>query len=171
MQARTLFPLVGAGAVVLWLLSGSMKPRAAAPTSPGDRAWVADLIIARAMAEGWSEKFGQALVVNAWHESRLDPDAIGDNGASVGLFQLHENGLGRGLTTAQRQDPDVNVGRVLSEALDTKQLVDADAAGASVPELAGLVATYIEKCVGCQAGGSERAAREATARAWYPEAA
>ena len=40
-------------------------------------------------------------------ESGGNPNAVGDNGASVGLFQLHEAGMGQGLG-AMRLDPELN---------------------------------------------------------------
>ncbi|PZC43183.1 MAG: Transglycosylase SLT domain-containing protein [Chloroflexi bacterium] len=40
-------------------------------------------------------------------ESGGDPNAVGDGGASVGLFQLHEAGMGQGLG-AMRLDPELN---------------------------------------------------------------
>jgi hypothetical protein len=58
-------------------------------------------------------KLALAMVLNAWYESNLDPHAVGDNGASVGLFQLHERGEGAGLSVDERSDPAVNTGRIL----------------------------------------------------------
>lgn len=40
-------------------------------------------------------------------ESGGRTDAVGDAGHSIGLFQMHDQGAGSGLTVAQRQDPDV----------------------------------------------------------------
>ena len=41
----------------------------------------------------------------AQQESGLNPNAIGDGGASVGLFQLNDQGEGAGMTVAEREDP------------------------------------------------------------------
>lgn len=41
-------------------------------------------------------------------ESGLNPNAIGDNGHSVGLYQLNDQGEGAGMSVAQRQDPLTN---------------------------------------------------------------
>lgn len=43
-----------------------------------------------------------------WRESNFDPNAIGDQGHSVGLGQLHDQGAGAGYTVEQRKDPDLN---------------------------------------------------------------
>ena len=40
-------------------------------------------------------------------ESGGDPNAVGDDGAAVGLFQLHERGMGAGLGDLRR-DPELN---------------------------------------------------------------
>lgn len=44
-----------------------------------------------------------------WKESKWDSRAIGDSGRSVGLMQLHESGMGHGLTAAERMDPNRNL--------------------------------------------------------------
>lgn len=64
----------------------------------------------------------QAAVINALYESKLDPKAEGDKpdepgaaGKSIGLFQLHENGAGRGMSAAQRRNPILNTQRIARE--------------------------------------------------------
>ena len=47
-------------------------------------------------------------VADAQHESGLSPTAVGDNGTSFGLFQLHEGGELGNLTPAQACDPVTN---------------------------------------------------------------
>ncbi len=63
-----------------------------------------DLIIAQYIAAGLSERMGQAAAVNAYAESAWNSAAVGDSGASVGLFQLHENGLGESLALPRGPD-------------------------------------------------------------------
>lgn len=46
-----------------------------------------------------------------YHESGGRPDAIGDSGHSVGLLQLHDQGLGRGMSVEERMDPEANLRR------------------------------------------------------------
>lgn len=46
------------------------------------------------------------MVAAALLESGGDTDAVGDSGHSIGLFQLHDHGLGAGLSVQQRQNPD-----------------------------------------------------------------
>jgi hypothetical protein len=67
---------------------------------------------------GYNGIAAAAAVVNAIAESGLNAGAIGDGGSSVGLFQLHENGGGSGMSVADRTDPTKNAIRILEE---TKQ--------------------------------------------------
>lgn len=39
-------------------------------------------------------------------ESGMNPNAMGDNGHSIGLFQMHDQGAGAGMSAADRADPD-----------------------------------------------------------------
>lgn len=73
---------------------------------------VSDIIAEVAREKG--VPVGLALAVAQW-ESGLDPNNIGDNGHSVGLFQLNDKGEGSGLSVAQRQDPRRNAEIALSE--------------------------------------------------------
>ena len=47
-------------------------------------------------------------------ESRLDPDAVGDDGTSFGLFQLHKGGELGELTPEEAKDPKTNADVALS---------------------------------------------------------
>jgi soluble lytic murein transglycosylase-like protein len=42
-------------------------------------------------------------------ESGFDPNASGDDGHSIGLMQLHDQGAGAGWTVEQRRDPATNI--------------------------------------------------------------
>jgi hypothetical protein len=61
------------------------------------------------------DKLLKSAIINAIYESKLDSNAIGDNGSSVGLFQLHIRGAGVGMTVAERQNPIRNTERILEE--------------------------------------------------------
>lgn len=95
-----------------------------------------------------------AAIANAYAESRLDPQAIGDSGAAVGLFQVHPWGG----TTAERQDPRHNCRAILSDhGIDEL----AQYRGRSThAELAYLFATLVERCAKC---GSTPGASDADA--------
>ena len=47
-------------------------------------------------------------------ESRGNHHAVGDNGDSVGLFQLNKNGEGKNLSQAEKEDPSTNAHVALS---------------------------------------------------------
>ena len=57
---------------------------------PSDTAATLAVIYERAAAHGQS---GAAMERLARCESRLDPNAVGDGGHSVGLYQIHDRGL------------------------------------------------------------------------------
>lgn len=57
----------------------------------------------------------RAAILNAAYESDLDPGAVGDEGRSVGLFQLHESGAGAGMSVALRKNPAANAMRIAAE--------------------------------------------------------
>ena len=55
-------------------------------------------------SNGYDYRTVGAAIANAIGESGLNPDAVGDSGHSVGVFQLHDQGGGHGMTHAQRSD-------------------------------------------------------------------
>lgn len=68
------------------LATASVQPAMA----QADEATIIEIIRDRAAAHGQS---AEALIRVARCESRLDPNAVGDSGHSVGLFQVHDRGL------------------------------------------------------------------------------
>lgn len=60
-----------------------------------------------------------ALAV-AYHESGLNPTVAGDGGHSVGLFQLYDQGLGAGMSVAERSDPEKNARVAIANMAKTK---------------------------------------------------
>ncbi len=69
-----------------------------------------ETIVQAAITNGIDPLIALAL---AKAESNFNPGAVGDNGASVGLFQLHERGQGAGMSKAQRADPAINAQKFL----------------------------------------------------------
>jgi len=65
---------------------------------------------------GYRARERVGALANAWHESRWFPEA-GAKKRAVGFWQLHEDGLGHGMTVAQRSDVGVATYKVL-EAYD-----------------------------------------------------
>jgi hypothetical protein len=100
------------------------------------------------LAAGLPLVVAAAAVVNAFAESGLNPRAVGDGGASVGLFQLHSKGAGSGMSVAERMDPTTNTRRILQVLLG-KQGVPVLSAVQSgergIARLAALFSTHVER--------------------------
>lgn len=93
-----------------------------------------------------------AAVINAYAESKLNPNAAGDCGGgrcrSIGLFQLHEAGAGAGMTVEERKNPIVNIQTIINREVKTargKALRQRAAEGATVAELAAIFSRDIER--------------------------
>lgn len=69
-------------------------------------ATIARKVDAAADRFGLPRNFLRAIVLE---ESGGRPDALGDQGMSVGLLQLYDAGQGAGMTKAERKDPDLNL--------------------------------------------------------------
>lgn len=103
---------------------------------------------------GYSLRMAAAMVANAWHESGIRSDAVGDSGNSVGLFQLHKRGAGHGMTQQERMVPENNIRRILEVTNKTKikgpngrqmSFKEIDQQGASIGKLAELFCFYVER--------------------------
>jgi hypothetical protein len=97
-------------------------------------------------AAGFGPEVVAAAIINALAESALNPDASGDGGNSIGLFQLHARGGGHGMTVAQRRDPVQNTQRIISQARRAKGFMAVVHSGTtSIPALAAAFSTYVER--------------------------
>lgn len=118
----------------------------------------ADVIRREVLAAGYDERMARALIANSYAESGLSngpPD--GDNGHSIGLFQLNDNGgAGTGMTVEQRRDPSANTRKILSD-YGMARVVELWRAGADAPELARQFCIYVERPANKEQKGAERA--------------
>ena len=118
--------------------------------------------------EGYPLAARAAAVVNAYYESGFNHLAVGDNGASIGLFQLNKWGGGIGMTPEQRAIPETNIMRMLDSiggrpvpkkpdgiALKFKKLVDSGET--SVSKLAGAFCRYFERPADTEGATANRA--------------
>lgn len=64
---------------------------------------------------GYAPHVALAAVANAQAESKLNERAEGDAGKSIGLFQLYDNGAGKGMTKYARMNPTANTARIIAE--------------------------------------------------------
>lgn len=67
--------------------------------------------------KGITPRLARAATVNAIAESNLNPNTIGDNGNSVGVFQLNKNGMGKDMTVESRKDIKVSSTKVANAML------------------------------------------------------
>lgn len=128
---------------------------------------------------GYPLKARAAAVVNAWSESAFNHLAVGDNKASVGLFQLNKWGGGMGMTKEQRIDRVTNITRMLDSiegrpvpkhpdtiAKKWKKLVDSGET--DLATLAGQFCRYFERPKNTE---EDVAKRRALAKAMFPSLA
>lgn len=120
--------------------------------------------IYRAFAPEFGHEAALGVIANAYHESRLYPDAVngfdpnraGVGSPSVGLFQLRgpeqatpdiagDDGLGTGMSIAERQDADANIARMLEAARKTPGWLAAAASSSDPRELAIAFGRYVER--------------------------
>jgi hypothetical protein len=106
---------------------------------------IARLIEREFAAAGFSPYVAAAAVANAYAESRFNPAAVGDKGASVGLFQLHERGAGAGMSVEARKDPTTNTRRIIETARRSGPFMALAASSTSVGDLAAAFSTYVER--------------------------
>lgn len=100
-----------------------------------------------------------ACWVNAWHESRLDPNAHNSQGEdSVGLFQVNRKGaLGRRYSVTQLKDPGFNVKVILSEVWTRQADLDRIVRhGGTVADLTAAFTEHVERPANAQAESRQR---------------
>jgi hypothetical protein len=64
---------------------------------------------------GAGGELDRIIVAAALAESGGNTEAVGDNGHSIGLWQMHDQGLGAGMSRDERHDPDSACQRMLPE--------------------------------------------------------
>lgn len=108
-------------------------------------------------------EFERIALATLMAESGGNPNAVGDSGASVGLFQLHERGLGSGLSRTARTDPDTNASRAIPQLAEAYRRTGGDpvrtytlainpGATPDGPQVSGVMAAYRQ---GGGAGGGK----------------
>lgn len=111
-------------------------------------------------------EFAAAAVVNAWYESKLNPEIKSgySNENSVGLFQLNIKGAGAGMVLAdgtdQRKDPVLNTQRIIEEVKSSwgKRMREAYEAGdRNISTYSYLFAYDIERPADREGQGQKRA--------------
>lgn len=122
----------------------------------------------RFSAAGYHLPMIRAALANAYAESSLNPLAIGDQGRSVGLFQLYDKGAGAGMSVELRQNAAANTDRIIQEVNNygKKRLLPAYASGKDAATLADLFCQDIERPADAAQKGAMRAGY---ARIMFPQ--
>lgn len=108
-----------------------------------------------------------AMVVNAWHESRLRAGATNLVGrdSSYGLFQVNRQGaLGRPYSPEQLLHPRFNTRVILTEVWTRRAELETVARSGTVAHLVAAFTAHVERPADRFRRGQERSS---TARAWY----
>ena len=120
------------------------------------------------LESGYPMAITLAALVNADYESRTSNQATGDSGKSFGLYQLHVNGAGRGMTVADMRDPSLNTRAIMNDFTRSGDpVMSAYRSGATVAQLAGLFGKYVER----PANKNVIELRSAYARSLFPSVA
>lgn len=90
--------------------------------------------------------FISAVAAAVLHESGFNPQAVGDGGASHGLFQMHDRGAGAGMTIEERQDPWIASSKMIPRF--ARAYYDGLARGLTGEELVSHTARYAERPYG-----------------------
>jgi len=80
-----------------------------------------------------------AAIVNALAESKLNAEAIGDGGKSVGPFQLHKNGLGKNLSITERTNVYTSANVIGIQILKNNTLYDLENNNALIPVMTEVI--------------------------------
>lgn len=140
----------------------------ATPLSEGQKEMVR-IIFEEFRAAGFHRGVAVAAVANAYAESGFNPNAVGDSGKSVGLFQLHEAGVGSGMSVEARRDPHTNARTMANWGLrEPRFMAVAQDPDATLRDLTYAFTVYLERPANAHGHGLSRAA---WAERNYPEVA
>lgn len=110
-----------------------------------EKAAVAQEIETHLTRLGFSDRLARAATINAYAESKLNPEAVGDNGNSVGVFQLNSKGLGRKMTHDDRKDVRKSAERIAWFVHKDKKLISMQEECAHLKDLVAAFTIRIER--------------------------
>ena len=123
------------------------------------------LILNEFALAGYPTEVAAAAVANAYGESQLRAEASGDDGHSIGLFQLNDCTYleptiakscgGYGMSVSQRQNPRTNTHRAIE--LARKVWPELHAQGSTIYTATGAFTQYVEKPTDVQREMGKRA--------------
>jgi hypothetical protein len=106
----------------------------------------ADVIAREFEAVGFDEQMIAAAIANAMGESWLGRNNYGDNGNSIGLFQLNgrPRAAGAGMSVEDRLDPVKNTRRIIQVVMASDPVMSAYRAGEDAARLTDLFVRHVE---------------------------
>ena len=122
-----------------------------------DQRMVAQQIESRLRKHQISEGIIMGAIINAYAESRLNPQAIGP-GNTRGVFQLLPSGLGHGMTIDQMHNVNASVDRVVVAIKKSKKMMRAGQSEADLENIVKVFCAEIERPKDKQLRAMERAA-------------
>ncbi|MDP8921926.1 MAG: peptidoglycan DD-metalloendopeptidase family protein [Chloroflexota bacterium] len=103
-------------------------------------------LFALVRGHGADSGLDRIMVAAALAESGGNTEAVGDGGHSIGLWQMHDQGLGAGMSREDRHDPDIACRRMLPEFRRVHE--DSIAKGFSGRSLAARTYIFTERPFG-----------------------
>jgi len=98
----------------------------------------------RLREHGFSDELITGALVNAYAESELNVDAVGKAGER-GIFQLHPQGLGHGMSIDEMRDIRASVDRVARAIKKNKKIMKLEKAGATAEAHTAAFCVEIER--------------------------
>lgn len=109
-----------------------------------DQAAIAQRVEERLRDYEFSDEFILGVLVNVYAESKFNQHAIGEAGER-GIFQLHPEGLGKGMRTADMLDIDTSVDRIVRAVMKNKRMMKLVASGGTAEDHVRVFCEEIER--------------------------
>jgi len=124
---------------------------------PSDRVNIAEAVEDQLILAGINERMARAATINAYAESKLNPNAVGDNGKSIGIFQLSSLGLGRKMTVEQRVDVKISTAKIANVVLKDTVLMEMQRDCATLSDMVKAFTIRVERPKNSKQKAIERA--------------
>lgn len=95
-------------------------------------------------SHGFSDNLITGAIVNAYAESRLNPEAVGSAG-ELGIFQINPRGLGKKMKPHEMKDTKKSIDRIIGALKKNKKIMSLEKQDASAAEHTIAFCTEIER--------------------------
>jgi len=95
-------------------------------------------------SHGFSDNLIMGAIVNAYAESKLNPDAVGSAG-ELGIFQINPRGLGKKMKPHEMKDTKKSIDRIIGALKKSKKIMSLEKREASAAEHTIAFCTEIER--------------------------